>query len=102
MSKTVLVYANMRSGNWFYYSKSFFWMWVIFKVLRICYTLLLFYVLFFGHEACGILAAWTRDQTHSPCFEAKCPTSNHYGYVNACYQYFHRSYFGEALTYRAA
>ena len=47
-------------------------MWTSFKVFHFHFIefttiLLLFYAFgFFGHKACGSLAPWTRDRTHSP------------------------------------
>ena len=43
-------------------------MWTIIKVfIEFVTTLLLFYVLDFGYEACGNLSFLTRHQTHTPC-----------------------------------
>ena len=45
-----------------------FLMWTIFKVfIEFVTTLLLFYVLFFGPKARGVLTPWPWIKTHSPC-----------------------------------
>ena len=51
-------------------------MWTIFKVfIEFVIILLLFYVLDFGHEACGILAPWPGIEPALPALEGEVLTT---------------------------
>ena len=51
-------------------------MWTIFKVLtEFLTTLFLFYIWFFGHEACGILVPWPGIKLAHPALEGEIVTT---------------------------
>ena len=68
----------------FYLSLSFFfffWMWTIFKVLIEFVTILfLFYIWFFGHEACGLLVPWPGIKPAHPALEGEILTTGLQGH----------------------
>ena len=61
--------------SWLFFFKDFL-MWTIFKVFIQFVTILLIFMLwFYGHKACGILAAWSGSKPLPPVLEGKVLTT---------------------------
>ena len=64
------------TANIIFFLRFFFLMWTIFKVfIEIVTILLLFYVRFFGHKACGILAPQPGIEPAPPALEGEILTA---------------------------